>query len=494
MKTVRLAFLFALAMVIVWNMNGTKAKAVSGPPCTWGDGHDHNWVDRTDDAHENKAPTCTEPGYKWQCCGDPNKVTDWNSYYKVAEWSELDPYYGCNNAWRKIDLPALGHDLTEINTATCTQSGELRKCCTRCDYYEVVKKTDPLGHDFGEPQRTIKPSCKDETDGTEFYICGRCKAEKTETIKWEHNWEKGKTVEPSCVTEGYTEYTCKNCGKTKKENMQSALGHKWKDEVVIKNPTCEEDGEVEQICERCHTEGPRVPIPATGHNWDEGVVTKQPAYQVEGVRTYTCKNDPSHKKTEAIPALTSPDNNNNNDNNPTPTSVPLPTATPTPIPTIEPTTTLTPMPTAGPNAADGAPVNGVDELPENGCPANNGGTHNWQEVPGGKKEPTCTEDGYTTYACLDCEEAHQVVLKALGHDWDEGVTKDGVITYTCRRDSSHKKTEGSDKSLNESTSRNGKKGGSLKPAWIILLIVLLLLIILAIIVLIVIKQKKKGKR
>ena len=45
------------------------------------------------------------------------------------------------------------------------------------------------------------------------------------------------------------------------------------------------------------------PDPAHEHVWNEGEVTSEPTCTEEGVRTYTCTSDPSHVKTEAIPAL-----------------------------------------------------------------------------------------------------------------------------------------------------------------------------------------------
>ena len=38
------------------------------------------------------------------------------------------------------------------------------------------------------------------------------------------------------------------------------------------------------------------------HDWGEGIVTKQPTATEDGEMTYTCKNDPTHIKTEPIPA------------------------------------------------------------------------------------------------------------------------------------------------------------------------------------------------
>ncbi len=75
------------------------------------------------------------------------------------------------------------------------------------------------------------------------------------------------------------------------------------------------------------------------------------------------------------------------------------------------------------------------------------------------KDATCTEDGNKDY--YECNTCHkwfedltanfeitnkpQWILPALGHDWDKGevtkepsYTEEGVFTYTCRRDSSHK--------------------------------------------------------
>ena len=42
------------------------------------------------------------------------------------------------------------------------------------------------------------------------------------------------------------------------------------------------------------------------HDWDEGKVTKEPTVEAEGEMTYTCKNDPSHTRTESIPKLEPP--------------------------------------------------------------------------------------------------------------------------------------------------------------------------------------------
>ena len=76
-------------------------------------------------------------------------------------------------------------------------------------------------------------------------------------------------------------------------------------------------------------------------------------------------------------------------------------------------------------------------------------THTEEIIPA--VEATCTTTGLTTgIKCSECNEVlvAQEVVKAKGHDWNEGVvttnptcTATGVKTYTCKYDSSHTYTE-----------------------------------------------------
>ena len=47
-------------------------------------------------------------------------------------------------------------------------------------------------------------------------------------------------------------------------------------------------------------------LPALGHDYDEGVITTPATCTAEGVKTFTCRNDPSHVYTEAVPATGHP--------------------------------------------------------------------------------------------------------------------------------------------------------------------------------------------
>ena len=77
--------------------------------------------------------------------------------------------------------------------------------------------------------------------------------------------------------------------------------HNW---VVTssKKATCTEKGKKTWKCSLCgqtYTETYK----ALGHDWDEGKVTTAPTGLTPGVKTYTCKRDASHTRTEEIDPL-----------------------------------------------------------------------------------------------------------------------------------------------------------------------------------------------
>ena len=73
--------------------------------------------------------------------------------------------------------------------------------------------------------------------------------------------------------------------------------------------------------------------------------------------------------------------------------------------------------------------------------------HNWSTTPLEEKKATCTEAGWITYKCQDCDEINKIEVPALGHDyggWKElkaaTCTEAGTEERTCKRDKSHKET------------------------------------------------------
>ena len=73
--------------------------------------------------------------------------------------------------------------------------------------------------------------------------------------------------------------------------------------------------------------------------------------------------------------------------------------------------------------------------------------HNWSTTPSEEKKATCTEAGWVTYKCQDCDEINKIEVPALGHDYGEWkelkaatCTEAGTEERTCNRDASHKET------------------------------------------------------
>ena len=79
----------------------------------------------------------------------------------------------------------------------------------------------------------------------------------------------------------------------------------------------------------------------------------------------------------------------------------------------------------------------VCALPVSSLAATSACRHEWHEV--GRKDATCTEEGYINYRCSICRETSTVTLSALGHNWrrvetqDPSCTIDGYILYRCSR-------------------------------------------------------------
>ena len=77
---------------------------------------------------------------------------------------------------------ALGHNLggfVLVKESTCTEKGEERAYCSRCDYYKT-KSIKALGHDLGDFVLIKESTCSEK--GEEKADCSRCDYIKTKTI------------------------------------------------------------------------------------------------------------------------------------------------------------------------------------------------------------------------------------------------------------------------------------------------------------------------
>ena len=211
--------------------------------------------------------------------------------------------------------------------------------------------------------------------------------EKQENHEWTYskfNWEGNKT-------DGYTGanalYVCNK--NAQHEKLLKALIT-----TKVTAPTCENNGFTTYIAtvtadksldKKEHTEKKKAKeTQATGHDWDAGKVTTEPTCTKKGVKTFTCKNDSSHTKTEDVPAL---------------------------------------------GHKEGKAVK--ENVKAAGC----------------EKEGSYDSVVYCTICNTELSRTKKTT-PATGHDWDEGevttkatCTKPGVRTFTCKNDSTHTYTE-----------------------------------------------------
>lgn len=181
------------------------SKKVACTRCDYEDSHveipalGHKW----DDGVVTKAPTCTETGVKTFTCQNDKNHT------------------------RTEVIPATGHDLHEevIKPATCTEKGQVRVFCTKCDF-EEIKETESFGHDLKE--EVIKaPTCTEK--GETKVTCSNCDFEEIKyTDALGHNMVDGESTLPTCLTNGLTSKRCTRCDHHE-DTVIPALGHHWTD-------------------------------------------------------------------------------------------------------------------------------------------------------------------------------------------------------------------------------------------------------------------------
>ncbi len=457
-----------------WNeetQTGTGFCVVCGEIVTDGDKYVDDSVKATGHSYENdkdnyetvNAPTCTEDGL--------GECTNVYKVFSVEQKSDglyqaVLKDYECTET---TAIPATGHTWDEGNVTapTCDTDGFTTYTCTVCGETAVnLKDSDAvpaLGHYYvGEV--TTEPTC--DTKGEETFVC---KNDPSHTYVEEiaatgHNWKLISTNDPTCTEDGYEEYVCLNDAshtKTEYPDSLKATGHSWsewevkqeascihegvygtkirtcencgeveiekiapkqpalQDKEVIAEATCTQDGLEKGFCPLCE----KVVYETTkafGHNY-VGTVT-EPTCTEYGFTTYVCKNDSSHTyKGEYV----SPKGHTPGE--------PVIKVTPAQCETDGLEVTTVNCTVCGVQISKKEVI-----LPATG--------HNYV---GTVTEPTCTEDGFTTYVCQN-DPSHEYIADEtapIGHDWEvkntveSTCTEEGKITYVCKNDPSHIKEE-----------------------------------------------------
>ncbi|MBQ1995562.1 MAG: hypothetical protein II237_05160, partial [Clostridia bacterium] len=208
--------------------------------------------------------TCTEPGYSGdvlcETCGET-----------ISEGTVID---------------ATGHKDITVNAvdATCTEPGYSGDVlCETCG--ETISEgtvIDATGHEYDEVSITKHPTCTES--GEAKGKCIRCDDYNVTILEpLEHSYDEEVTA-PTCTSKGYTIYTCSACGDCYLSNIVGMIPHSY--ESVVTEPTCTEKGFTSHICTACGDNYTDSYVEAKSHSYVKAVI--EPTCTTNGYTTYTC--------------------------------------------------------------------------------------------------------------------------------------------------------------------------------------------------------------
>ena len=152
--------------------------------------------------------------------------------------------------------PIHEHNYEAVVTApTCTAQGYTTYTCECGDSY-VDDYVDALSHTPAEAveENRVEATCTAEGSYDEVVKCSVCgteiSREKKTIEKLAHDY-KAVVTAPTCTAQGYSTYTCENCGDSYVDDYVDELGHDLISHEA-KAATCTEDGwEAYNTCSRC---------------------------------------------------------------------------------------------------------------------------------------------------------------------------------------------------------------------------------------------------
>ncbi len=405
---------------------------------------DHDW----DEGVETTPATETAKGVMTYTCTVCEKtkteeipeLAHTHTYSDVLAYDADGHYYPstCGHSDAKKDYTA--HDFDEVVTQpTCTEDGYTTYTCA-CGHSYTGNTMDATDHDWEIVDHN--------NNGTHNLECAN-DASHTDTVACDYN---SVVTDPTCTEDGYTTYTC-DCGHSYTGNTTDATGHDWEIvdhngngthnlecvndashtnmvsceyNSVVTDPTCTEDGYTTYTCACGHSYTGNI-VPALDHDYgeweyvdenqharvcandedhvetkaceyDDGVVTA-PTCEEDGYKTYTCEHCGHSYQDDFVDAL---DHDYGE------------------------------WEYVGENQHARVCANDEDHVETKDCAYNSVVT-----------DPTCTEDGYTTYTCPDCAHSYTGNYKnALEHDYGEWESdNDGTHSRVCANDTEHVETK-----------------------------------------------------
>lgn len=210
----------------------------------------HSFIDYV----PNGNATCTEDGTKTaKCvrCDVTDEIADTGSAtgHAFGEWTvTAEP--GCTEKGEKQrvcsgcgqketeEVAALGHAYESVVTKpTCTEQGFTTHTCTNCGDSYVGDEVEPLGHNMAAGEIVKAATCTES--GEMKKECSCCDYAETEVIPATGHDYNAVVTKPTCTEGGFTTCTCTNCGDSYIGDEMEPLGHNFED------GTCTNCGEKE---------------------------------------------------------------------------------------------------------------------------------------------------------------------------------------------------------------------------------------------------------
>ena len=247
------------------------------------------------------APTCTAQGYTtYTCVKCASSYVDhymaiighsygaWQVRVEATCTKTGEEFRACTacGAEQMRIVVAKGHDYTSVVTApTCTVQGYTTHTCNGCGIRYVDNYTAAAGHSFGAWETGKEASCTES--GETHRTCTACGLEESRTVSATGHDYRAVVTAPTCTAQGYTTYTCANCGGNYLDQYTAAMGHDWDDGVVTKEPTEQSSGERVRACRRCGETRVEI-IPTLDHVHSYEAAVTAPTCTEQGYTTYSC--------------------------------------------------------------------------------------------------------------------------------------------------------------------------------------------------------------
>ncbi len=298
----------------------------------------------------SSTPACTSEGealYRCSDCNDEYTETLPAGTHDLEFFSTLTPascfssgleIQKCKNCdhQENVVVPQLEHNMvvskTEEIDGIIYITKECENGCGKQEFEEVVVDTDNNSKNDSDTDSDLSTDSSTETDtdkpivdncfhdwvftvttanctsaGKTVYTCSKCKeTNTTAATALGHDFQKTKTIDPTCQTKGYDLYECsRNCGvdpEKRNEFPTSITGlaryHNYVEDTNAITPTCVDFGYSQKICEYCKTVTDRKTFPALGHTFERTyqdgeinpteVISVSPTCEVNGQITYYC--------------------------------------------------------------------------------------------------------------------------------------------------------------------------------------------------------------